>query len=73
MGIQVRRSNSPFMQFLPTTSSKIRPFRSQVRGYTGQQKNPSIRDHWKYSPEKHEERLEHLRGFCSSHADKSQE
>lgn len=30
-------------------SASIRPFRSVIRGYTGQIDSPGIRDHYKFS------------------------
>lgn len=34
-----------------TAATRVKPFRTIVRGYTGQVKNPALREHWKYTPE----------------------
>ena len=32
---------------------KLRPFRTFVVGYTGQQQNPAVREEWKFIPSNH--------------------
>jgi hypothetical protein len=73
MGQQIRLGTLSLTQLIPINSNKIRPFRSVIKGYTGQTKNPSPRDHWKYTPEKHQERLDKLKNFITELSNKSQE
>lgn len=44
-----------------------------MKGYTGQQKNPSPRDHWKFTAERHQERLQKFKVFISDVLAKSKE
>jgi len=73
MGLKIWLSIVCIIQFIPVNSTKIRPFRSVVKGYTGQQKNPSPRDHWKFTAEKHQGRLDKLKEFISDISNKNQE
>ncbi len=34
-------------------NTRIQPFRSLIRGYTGQRKTPSVREHWKFTRADH--------------------
>lgn len=34
-----------------TAVTRVKPFRTIVRGYTGQVKNPALREHWKFTAE----------------------
>jgi hypothetical protein len=47
-------------------NSRIQPFRSLLRGYTGFQKIPGVRDHWKFTNEDHETRLKKAEEFISN-------
>ena len=56
-----------------TAHARIQPFRSIIRGYTGARKNPSPREHWKYTREDHEARLKKLQDFSANLKEKSRE
>lgn len=45
------------IQLIPIGSSKLKPFRSRVRGYTGQKKSPGVREHMKFNSETHLKKL----------------
>ena len=63
---QIRLGNPPLIKLLHINSSRLKSFRSFVRGYTGQQKNPAVRDHIKYSNELHQEKKQKLVDFLES-------
>jgi len=44
--LSIHRSIQPYKH----NSPKLRPFRTIVAGYTGQQQNPAVREDWKYIP-----------------------
>lgn len=47
-------------------NTRLQPFRSNIRGYTGSRKCPGIREHWKYSTIEHESRLQKLIDFMKT-------
>lgn len=44
-------SHFPSQLIQLNAATRVKPFRTIVRGYTGQVKNPALREHWKYTPE----------------------
>lgn len=43
--------------------SRIQPFHTIIRGYTGVKKTPSPREHWKFTREDHQHRIKKLDDF----------
>jgi hypothetical protein len=46
-------------------NSRIQPFRSSIRGYTGTLKQPATREHWKFSNDDHDTRLKRVDDFLA--------
>ena len=65
MVLQIRHRNYFVIKFLPANSNRLKPFRSIVRGYTGQQKKPGIRDHISFNHQAHESKTKMFQNFIN--------
>ena len=53
-------------EYFKFTSLKLLDFRACVIGYTGQKKNPGIRNDWKFSLPEHQEKIIFLKKFMET-------